>query len=303
MNDFPVAAYNARVSGDGNDFEVVGEQLDPGPYGIGVRKDDVALRDALRDALAGHHRRRHLRHRPGQVGREPGGVEDSHHQRRLTGPGGGCRRAAHTGRRGWRRGRRRPARPRPPRGSVGLGRRHPRPRRLAGRGRRRVGRHRRCRRPPVPVQPFDPRGGPQHRRDRGPRPGRGHRPGRGVRGDAPGRQPGAAGDELGLRVAVPGDAGAGAADPVVQPAAGVRVRRHQGAVRRRLPHPGPDGGLHDPVRGRVPRAGPERGRLHGRDRAGGDHLRRRGPGRRGQGPRDAVPPSPCAGSCCPRPCG
>ena len=51
MNDFPVAAYNAKVSGDGNDFEVVGEQLDPAPYGIGVRKDDVALRDALREAL------------------------------------------------------------------------------------------------------------------------------------------------------------------------------------------------------------------------------------------------------------
>ena len=51
MNDFPVAAYNAKVSGDGNDFEVVGEQLDPAPYGIGVRKDDVALRDAFRDAL------------------------------------------------------------------------------------------------------------------------------------------------------------------------------------------------------------------------------------------------------------
>src|SRR5207253_88605 len=51
MNDFPVAAYNAKVSGDGNDFEVVGEQLDPAPYGIGVRKDDVALRDALREGL------------------------------------------------------------------------------------------------------------------------------------------------------------------------------------------------------------------------------------------------------------
>ncbi len=31
MNDFPVAAYNAKVSGDGNDFEVVGEQVEPGP--------------------------------------------------------------------------------------------------------------------------------------------------------------------------------------------------------------------------------------------------------------------------------
>lgn len=51
MNDFPVAAYNAKVSGDGKDFEVVGEQLGAGPYGIGVRKDDVALRDAIHEAL------------------------------------------------------------------------------------------------------------------------------------------------------------------------------------------------------------------------------------------------------------
>ena len=51
LNDFPVAAYNAEISGGGNDFEVVGAQLDPAPYGIGVRKDDVALRDALREAL------------------------------------------------------------------------------------------------------------------------------------------------------------------------------------------------------------------------------------------------------------
>ena len=51
MNDFPVAAYNAKVSGDGADFEVVGQQVDAAPYGVGVRKQDVALRDALRDAL------------------------------------------------------------------------------------------------------------------------------------------------------------------------------------------------------------------------------------------------------------
>ncbi len=51
MNDFPVAAYNARTAGGGDDFEVVGEQLGAGPYGIGVRKEDVGLRDALREAL------------------------------------------------------------------------------------------------------------------------------------------------------------------------------------------------------------------------------------------------------------
>ena len=51
MNDFPVAAYVAQTSGDGNDFEVVGEQIDAGPYGIGVAKNNTQLRDALKAAL------------------------------------------------------------------------------------------------------------------------------------------------------------------------------------------------------------------------------------------------------------
>ena len=51
MNDFPVAAYNAQTSGGGNDFEVVGEQIDAGPYGIGIRKDETELRNALQAAL------------------------------------------------------------------------------------------------------------------------------------------------------------------------------------------------------------------------------------------------------------
>jgi polar amino acid transport system substrate-binding protein len=49
--DFPVAAYAARTSGSGNDFEVVGEQIDPAPYGIAVAKDKTALRDAVQEAL------------------------------------------------------------------------------------------------------------------------------------------------------------------------------------------------------------------------------------------------------------
>jgi polar amino acid transport system substrate-binding protein len=51
LADFPVAAYNAKVSGQGQDFEVVGEQIDPGPYGIGLRKDDAELQAVLREAL------------------------------------------------------------------------------------------------------------------------------------------------------------------------------------------------------------------------------------------------------------
>jgi polar amino acid transport system substrate-binding protein len=51
LADFPVAAYNAKVSGQGHDFQVVGEQIDPGPYGIGVRKDDAELQSVLQEAL------------------------------------------------------------------------------------------------------------------------------------------------------------------------------------------------------------------------------------------------------------
>jgi polar amino acid transport system substrate-binding protein len=51
LTDFPVAAYNAKASSGGRDFEVVGGQIEPGPFGIGVRKADAGLRDALRTAL------------------------------------------------------------------------------------------------------------------------------------------------------------------------------------------------------------------------------------------------------------
>jgi polar amino acid transport system substrate-binding protein len=51
LQDYPVAAYNARTSGGGKDFEVVGEQIQAGPLGIGVNKDNAELRDALQKGL------------------------------------------------------------------------------------------------------------------------------------------------------------------------------------------------------------------------------------------------------------
>lgn len=51
LNDFPVAAYNAKTSGGGSDFEVVGDQIEAGPYGIAVSKDKTQLRDALQAAM------------------------------------------------------------------------------------------------------------------------------------------------------------------------------------------------------------------------------------------------------------
>lgn len=50
-SDFPVAAYAVKTSGDGNDFELVGEQVEAAPYGIAVAKDNTELRDALQAAL------------------------------------------------------------------------------------------------------------------------------------------------------------------------------------------------------------------------------------------------------------
>ncbi|WP_055492506.1 ABC transporter substrate-binding protein [Streptomyces sp. TP-A0356] len=51
LNDFPVAAYNAKTSGGGSDFEVSGSQIEAGPYGMGVSKENTQLRDALQAAM------------------------------------------------------------------------------------------------------------------------------------------------------------------------------------------------------------------------------------------------------------
>jgi polar amino acid transport system substrate-binding protein len=49
LADFPVALNDANQS-DG-ELEVVGEQFDAAPYGIGLRKDSTELKSALEDAL------------------------------------------------------------------------------------------------------------------------------------------------------------------------------------------------------------------------------------------------------------
>jgi polar amino acid transport system substrate-binding protein len=51
LNDFPVAAYNAKTSGGGNDFQVTGQQFQSAPYGIAFSKDSTQLRDAVQLAL------------------------------------------------------------------------------------------------------------------------------------------------------------------------------------------------------------------------------------------------------------
>jgi polar amino acid transport system substrate-binding protein len=51
MQDYPVAAYNARTSGGGKDFEVVGDQIQAGPLGIAVNQGNTGLRDAIQQAL------------------------------------------------------------------------------------------------------------------------------------------------------------------------------------------------------------------------------------------------------------
>ncbi|GAA2244111.1 hypothetical protein GCM10010145_08600 [Streptomyces ruber] len=49
--DFPIAAYSVKNAGDGAYFEIVGDQVEAGPYGIAVAKDKTELRDALQAAV------------------------------------------------------------------------------------------------------------------------------------------------------------------------------------------------------------------------------------------------------------
>ncbi len=49
FSDFPVAAYDAALSE--GELEVVRPQIDPEPYGVGMRKTSTELNDAITDAL------------------------------------------------------------------------------------------------------------------------------------------------------------------------------------------------------------------------------------------------------------
>ncbi|MEE1927630.1 ABC transporter substrate-binding protein [Streptomyces sp. TRM 70351] len=51
ITDYPVALYNELTAGDGELFEVVGEQIDAAPYGIAVSKKNTELRDAVQKAV------------------------------------------------------------------------------------------------------------------------------------------------------------------------------------------------------------------------------------------------------------
>jgi polar amino acid transport system substrate-binding protein len=51
MNDFPVAAYTAKTSNGGKDFEVVGTQYESAPYGAAISKQLPQVRDAVKTAL------------------------------------------------------------------------------------------------------------------------------------------------------------------------------------------------------------------------------------------------------------
>ncbi|MFJ1705887.1 ABC transporter substrate-binding protein [Kitasatospora sp. NPDC088346] len=51
ITDYPKALYNAQTVDGGQTFEVAGQQLQPRPYGIALRKSDTELRDALTKAM------------------------------------------------------------------------------------------------------------------------------------------------------------------------------------------------------------------------------------------------------------
>ena len=80
--DFPVAAYAVKTSGGGKDFEIVGDQVEAGPYGIAVAKDNTELRDALQAAARRDHQERRVREDHQEVGRRGRRDHRGHDQRR-----------------------------------------------------------------------------------------------------------------------------------------------------------------------------------------------------------------------------
>ncbi|WP_371502443.1 ABC transporter substrate-binding protein [Kitasatospora sp. NBC_00374] len=51
ITDYPKALYNAQTVDNGQSFDVAGQQLQPRPYGIALRKADTRLRDVLTKAM------------------------------------------------------------------------------------------------------------------------------------------------------------------------------------------------------------------------------------------------------------
>ncbi|CAM5708722.1 hypothetical protein SALBM217S_04193 [Streptomyces griseoloalbus] len=68
-HDYPVAVDLARKAGNGNAFEVIGEQVDAGPFGIAVNKDNKELHRGSGGGRQRDHRGRHLQEDPREVGR------------------------------------------------------------------------------------------------------------------------------------------------------------------------------------------------------------------------------------------
>ncbi|WP_181442121.1 ABC transporter substrate-binding protein [Streptomyces tateyamensis] len=51
LTDYPKALFHSETVDNGQTFQVVGQQLQPRPYGIALRKEDTVLRDVLTKAV------------------------------------------------------------------------------------------------------------------------------------------------------------------------------------------------------------------------------------------------------------
>ncbi|CAM5729833.1 hypothetical protein SBADM41S_09377 [Streptomyces badius] len=80
-NDYPVAVDLARKADGGNAFEVVGEQINAGPFGIAVKSQHRSARRP-EGGRRRDHRRRFVPEGARQVGRRHGSDRQGRHQRR-----------------------------------------------------------------------------------------------------------------------------------------------------------------------------------------------------------------------------